>query len=212
MAQILKGMHLIANSHITEVKGERLFGSYNESQAVLLDAVKRSCNGLIFVDVDSVRFGDDRAYNSRNIEQALLKLKEMTVEAGGECALIVADLDAPHGDVAEELSRVGIYEFDHTLLFNDFTPEELYEILCSCLARLGVSFTPEAEGHMREYLRAMSGSVGANARTMKLMARTIHQQVILREAALAGRPASHYVELSDVETFKWNGKRGRIGF
>lgn len=212
MAQILKGMHLIANSHITEVKGERLFGSWDESQAVLRDAIKRSCNGLIFIDVDSARFGDDRAGISRHIEQALLKLKEMTVEAGGECALIVADLDAPHGDVAEELSRAGIYEFDHTLLFNDFTPEELYEILAICLARLGVSFTPEAEAHMREYLRALSGSVETNARTMKLMARTIHQQVILREAALPERPASHRVELADVETFKWNGKRGRIGF
>ena len=212
MAQILKGMHLIANSHITEVKGERLFGTYNESQVVLQDAVKRSCNGLIFVDVDSARFSSDRDHFSRTIEQALLKLKELTVEAGGECALIVADLDAPHGDVAEELSRVGIYEFDHTLIFNDFTPDELFEILVCCLAKLNVGFTPKAEEHMRAYLRTLPASVSVNARTMKLMARTIHQQVILREAALPERPAAHRVELADVETFKWNGKRGRIGF
>ena len=65
---------------------------------------------------------------------------------------------------------------------------------------------------MRAYLRTLPASVSVNARTMKLMARTIHQQVILREAALPELPAAHCVELADVETFKWNGKRGRIGF
>ena len=45
-----------------------------------------------------------------------------------------------------------------------------------------------------------------------MMARTIHQQVILREAGLSERPASHQVLLEDVETFKWDGRKGKIGF
>ncbi|MBO4416511.1 MAG: hypothetical protein J5801_00150 [Bacteroidales bacterium] len=43
-------------------------------------------------------------------------------------------------------------------------------------------------------------------------ARTIHQQVILREAGLSRRPAAHQVKLADIATFKWNGKKGRIGY
>lgn len=58
----------------------------------------------------------------------------------------------------------------------------------------------------------MSASITANARTMKLMARTIYQQVILREAGLPQRPVAHVVELADVETFKWDGMKGKIGF
>ncbi len=58
----------------------------------------------------------------------------------------------------------------------------------------------------------MSASITANARTMKLMSRTIYHQVILREAGLPKRPAAHVVELVDVETFKWDGKKGKIGF
>lgn len=58
----------------------------------------------------------------------------------------------------------------------------------------------------------MKSSIDANARTMKLMARTIHQQVILREAGLPERPAAHQVLLEDVESFKWNCRKGRIGF
>lgn len=48
--------------------------------------------------------------------------------------------------------------------------------------------------------------------TMKLMSRTIYQQVILRESALSERPAAHQVLLEDVATFKWDGRKGKIGF
>ena len=125
---------------------------------------------------------------------------------------ILAELEAPNSNVAEQLSESGIHEFDHTLIFKDFSAEELYEILCHCLGKFGISFTPAAEKHMREYLRSMNASAPTNARTMKLMSRTIQQQVILRESGLSKRPAEHKVQLSDIETFKWNGKMGRIGF
>lgn len=213
MACILKGMRLIANSHITEVKGERIFNaSDSDCDAVLKEAVKKSCNGLIFIDIDDPKFIDTRSAYGRSIEQIRLKVKELTVEVGGECALILAELEAPNSNVAEQLSESGIHEFDHTLIFKDFSAEELYEILCHCLGKFGISFTPAAEKHMREYLRSMNASAPTNARTMKLMSRTIQQQVILRESGLSKRPAEHKVQLSDIETFKWNGKMGRIGF
>lgn len=213
MAGILRGMRLITNSHITEIKGERIFGvSEHDCDEVLREAVKKSCNGLIFIDVDEPKFSDDRMNFGRSVEQIRLKVKELTVEAGGECALILAELKAPNGDVAEQLSEAGVYEFDHTLVFKDFTPEELFQILCLCLCKFKVSFSAAAEKHIRAYIGEMAASINANARTMKLMARTIYQQVILRESALEKRPDAHQVELEDVETFKWDGKKGRIGF
>ena len=84
--------------------------------------------------------------------------------------------------------------------------------ICRSLGKFKVSFSPEAEKHIRGYIAQMSASIPANARTMKLMAMTIYQQVILREAGLQERPAVHVVELVDVETFKWDGKKGKIGF
>lgn len=213
MAGILRGMRLITNSHITEIRGERIFNvSEHDCDEVLREAVKKSCNGLIFIDVDEPKFADDRMSFGRSVEQIRLKVKELTVEVGGECALILAELKAPNGDVAEQLSEAGVYEFDHTLIFKDFTADELYCILCQCLGKFNVSFSPEAEKHIRGYIVQMSASITANARTMKLMSRTIYQQVILREAGLPQRPAAHVVELADVETFKWDGKKGKIGF
>lgn len=213
MAEVLRGMRLIANSHITEIKGERIFNvSERDCDEVLREAVKKSCNGLIFIDVDDPKFSDGRMNYGRSVEQIRLKVNELTVETGGECALILAELNAPNGSVAEQLSETGIYEFDHTLVFKDYTVEELFQILNLCLDKHNVSFTPEAKGHICNYLKEMKGSVGANARTMKLMSRTIHQQVILREASLPKRSTAHQVLLEDVETFRWDGRKGRIGF
>lgn len=213
MAEILKGMRLIANSHITEIKGERIFNvSESDCDTVLQEAVKKSCNGLIFIDVDDSKFDGTRSYYGRSVEQIRLKVKELTIESGGECALILAELDAPNKNVAEQLSDGGVYEFDHTLVFKDFTPDELFQILCGCLEKFLVSFSPAAERHIKGFLKSLNSSIGASARTMKLMSRTIYQQVILRESGLARPPKSHQVQLADIETFKWDSKKGKIGF
>ena len=213
MARILKGMHLIANSYITQVKAERLFiGNNTISYEVLRDAVKKACNGLILIDADETKFGMSMDGYGRMVEQIRLKMEELTIESGGECALILAELDAPNKTVAEQMTDSGIYEFDHTLVFKDFTPDELYEILCNCLQKFKVTFTPAAEAHIRKYITTLSSNYEANARTMKLMSRTIHQQVILRESNLTRRPKLHQVQLSDIETFKWNSRKGRVGY
>lgn len=214
MACILKGMRLIANSHIVEIKGERIFNvSEADCDKVLREAVMKSCNGLIFIDVDDPKFGESRPIFGRDVEQIRLKVQELTVEAGGECALILAELEAPHGNVAEQLSDSGIYEFDHTLVFKDFTPQELYQILCSCLKKFEVTtLTPAAKKHMLDYLNSINNSIGANARLMKLMARTIYQQVILRESGMRQRPATHQVQIADIETFKWRRRKGHVGY
>lgn len=47
---------------------------------------------------------------------------------------------------------------------------------------------------------------------MKLMARTIYQQVILRESGMRQRPATHQVQIADIETFKWRRRKGHVGY
>lgn len=213
MAAILKGMRLLSNSHVTQIKGERIFNvPDSDCEAVLREAVKKSCNGLIFIDADDPKFHAGHDSYGRSVEQVRLKIADIALELGGECALILAELSAPNMTVAEQLSDAGVYEFDHTLVFKDFSPEELFDILCRCLERFEITFSPAAERHMREYIHALHASAGANARTMKIMSRTIHQQVILREAGLTRPPKTHQVQLADIETFKWTTRRKKIGF
>ena len=213
MAGILRGMRLISNNHITQIKGERIFNvSEHDCDEVLREAVKKSCNGLIFIDVDEPVFNDDRMNFGRSVEQIRLKVKELTVESGGECALILAELKTPSDAMAEQLFSAGVYEFDHTLIFNDFNQNELFSILSQCLNKYRVTFSEAAERHIRAYIGKISSSFTANARTMKLMARTIYQQVMLRESALEQRPSTHIVELEDVKSLKWDSRKGKIGF
>ena len=215
MAVILKGMRLIATSHIVEIKGERILNvSDYDCDLVLRDAVKRSCNGLVFIDVDASGCGESPTNYYRRIEYVLMRLKELTIEMGGECALIVAELidSVPNGDLAERLSDAGIYNYDHILVFKDYTPDELFQVLDSCLRKKSVSFTPQAESHMRKYIKKLSTSEHANARTMEIMSRTIYQRVVLRESELANSPKMHQVELEDVDTFLWDSRKGRIGY
>lgn len=215
MAEILKGMRLIANSHIVEIKGERILNvSDYDCDHVLREAVKTSCNGLIFIDVDTPECAESQQRYGRSIEFIRMKIKELTVEVGGECALIVAEMkgSAPNGDVAERLSDAGVYDYDHTLVFKDYTPGELFQILCICLQKHDVVFTPQAEAHMRKYLEKFTASGHANARTMKTMSRTIYRQVILRESGMEEIPDVHQVLLQDVGTFSWDSNKGKIGF
>ncbi len=213
MAAILKGMHLIANSNITQVKAESLLREHPaDFKNRLQEVVKRSCNGLIFIDADTKQMDLSTSDYNSFVENVKLKLEELTVEVGGECALILAELDAPNKTVAEQMTDAGIYEFDHTLVFKDFTPDELYDILCSCLKKFKITFSPAAETHIKKYITTLKSSYEANARTMKLMSRTIHQQVILRESGLTRRPKEHQVQLADIETFRWNSRKGRVGY
>lgn len=213
MAAILKGMHLIANSNITQFKAERLLSASDKDYNTMLqELVKKSCNGLIFIDADESQLGIYKREYANFVEGIKLKLEELTVEVGGKCALIMAELDAPNKTVAEQMTESGIYEFDHTLVFKDFTPDELYDILCNCLSKFKITFTPAAESHIRKYITTLRSNYEANARTMKLMSRTIHQQVILRESGLTRRPKEHQVQLADIETFKWNSRKGRVGY
>lgn len=112
----------------------------------------------------------------------------------------------------EQLTEGCIHEFDHTLLFKDLTRDELFDILYHCLRKFEVTFSPAAEKHMRAYLDALISSKAANSRTMKLMARTIYQQVILRESGLQRPPKAHQVQLNDISNLKWNVSKGKIGF
>lgn len=215
MAAILKGMHLIANSHITQIRGESIFNvSPAECESVLTEAFKRSCNGLIFIDADNQGGEVQRYAFGLAMEQVRLKMAAMAQELGGECALILADYEAPRQSLVENLAESGIYEFDHTIVFDDYTPGELFEILASCLQRFDISFNAAAEKHMRAYIEAMvlTARSSANARTMKLMSRSISQQVTLRESLAGKMPRNRQVQLADVAMFKWNKRKGRVGY
>ncbi len=213
---ILKGMNLLAKGNFVEVKGEQIFNvSEYSCDQVLKSAVDRSRYGMLFIDGDAPEFENREVYALTN-EQLKIKLTSLTTEMGGAGAIIVAECSAKRQSLVASMNCNGIYEFDHTIVFDDYTSDELYRILDQCLAAHKVRFTEEASAKIVGYISDMLADKGpqmANARTMKLLSRTIYEIVMLRESRTAkGSAPSRTVLLCDVERFVWRSAKKRIGY
>ena len=214
LADILKGMNLIQNSELTEIKGEEIFNvSDYECNEVIRGAVKRSRRGVLFIDGDAPEFRSSQ-YRMTS-EQIRFKLATLASEDNASGALIISECSSPNLSIANSLAANGIYDFDHTFIFDDYTADELYSILVQCLEKMKTRMSEEAEEIIREYIGNLCANRDlsfANARTMKNLSRTIFETVILRLSANAGPEAERIVLAGDVESFVWRKISSRIGF
>lgn len=216
MTDLLKAMNILDNGNFTEIKGEQLYNvpDYKVDE-VLKEAMKRSQQGLLFIDGDSPKFKN--AANTFDSEQLRIKLAEYTSTLPGAHALIIAENRAPRQELVEQLIDNGAPEVDHTLIFEDYTQDELFEILKQMLSDKGFAIGPEAEAVMRRYIRHLAAdrrSCYANARTMKIISRTIIQNTYLRLSNMHEAPARATVLPVDVACFDIDGvpPRHTIGF
>ncbi len=213
LADILKAMNLLEKGNIVELRGEQIFNvSEYQCDLVLRQAMERSRHGLLFIDGDAPEFRSLNEYRMTS-EQLRIKLTSLVAEVGGQGALVIAECNSPRQTIANSLTINGIYDFDHTFFFDDYSSDELYAILCQRLAKHKVSFTTDAEAKIRKYIEALCENRNlsfANARTMKHLARTIYEQVILRASRDKKSPRNK-VLLEDVESYNWQQPR-KLGY
>ena len=214
LADILKGMNLIRNSEITEVKGEEIFNvSDYECNEVIRSAVKRSRKGVLLIDGDAPEFRSSRFRLTS--EQVRFKLAALASEDKASGALIISECTTPNLSIAHSLASNGIYDFDHTFIFDDYTEGELYDILLQCLDKYKTKMSQEAETIVREYLGNLCANRElsfANARTMKNLSRAIFETMILRMSVEADPSDERVVLACDVESFVWKKMSRKIGF
>lgn len=214
LADILKAMNLIQNNEITEVKGEEIFNvSDYTCNEVIRDAVKKSRRGLLFIDGDAPEFRS--SHYRMTSEQIRFKLATLASEDNASGALIIAECSTPDLSMAHSLASNGIYDFDHTFIFDDYSADELYEILLQCLYKQKTKVSEEAEVILREYILNLCANRDlsfANARTMKNLARAIFDTVILRMSEKSTPQQDRIVLDCDVESFVWKRRSSKIGF
>lgn len=214
LADILKGMNLIQNSVLTEVKGEEIFNvSDYECNEVIRAAVKKSRRGVLFIDGDAPEFRSSQ-YRMTS-EQIRFKLATLASEDNASGALIISECSSPNLSIANSLAANGIYDFDHTFIFDDYSADELYGILLQCLSKQKTAVSEEAEVILREYISNLCANRElsfANARTMKNLSRAIFDTVILRMSGSADQAVERIVLAGDVESFVWKRRSNRIGF
>ena len=214
LADILKAMNLVQNSELTEVKGEEIFNvSDYECNEVIRGAVKRSRRGVLFIDGDAPEFRS--SHYRLTSEQIRFKLAALASEDNASGALIISECSSSNLSIAHSLASNGIYDFDHTFIFDDYTDGELYDILLQCLDKHKTRVSDEAEIILREYVRNLCANRElsfANARTMKNLSRSIFETVILRLSKDPDPAAERLVLACDVESFVWKKISNKIGF
>ncbi len=214
MAELLKAIHLLEKGHLVQLKVEEMFNlSEYKADEALQKAMKRSTQGLLFIDGDSPLFkSPDSHFNSESLR---FKLSSMTMELPGQYALIIAENESSGHTLSRNLREGGITAFDHTLHFADYNEDELLAILKSCLKRKRLQLTEEAACHMAQYIHSLCchRKLGyANARTMSKLAHSIVETYIVR-VRTNGSTDNKKVILDDVKHFVWTecGNKG-IGF
>ena len=129
-------------------------------------------------------------------------------------ALVFGQIKAEEDSIAQDLATNGIASYGNTIIFNDFTSEELVEILESLLKReYQLDMKPAAKDRITKYLESIKTSENkfkttpVNLRTIIHIAQTVAHITQLRLVRSGG---SHSVTKSDVAHFKWNKRK--VGF
>ena len=214
LADILKAMHLIQSNEVTEIKGEEIFNvSEYTCNEILKEAVKKQQKGMLHIDGDAPEFRS-REYRMTN-EQVRFKLASLIQEDKSSGAIIISECSSPTQSIAYSLANNGVYDYDHIFIFDDYTDEELYEILLQCLDKYKLKMSDEAERSLKEYIRNLCCNRElsfANARTMKTLSRAIYEIVLLR-ISKEKQPSDERIILGcDVESFVWKKSSNKIGF
>ncbi len=228
IAELLKAMNLLEKGHMIEVKAEEMYkASEYKTDQLLTKAMKRSSQGLLFIDGDATMFKRDNAFNSESLR---FKLSSMTMELPGKYALVIAENEGSSHTLTRNLRECGVTSFDHTLHFPDYTEDQLLEILKSCLKRKRFNLSDEAAAHMAQYIHSLAANAKfdyANARTMSKLSHAIANNCMVRISNSSVTGSSHttgstakaestknkQVLLADVEHFVWkNTDIPHIGF
>lgn len=177
LAQILKAMHLLESGHIVEVKAEELYGAVNNGKAnsLLTQRMKESLQGLLFVDGDAPEFVN----NSSRFDPEYLRMfiAANINEIHGRFAVVMAEYSSEKIEFARSVEKLGISNFDQTLIFEDYSAEELFEIFKQQIQKLSLTLEDGAAQTLRGYIESVSPH--SNARTMAVLSDSIRSMAIV---------------------------------
>ena len=208
-------MNVLEKGHLVEVKAEELYSipEYKVDE-VLQSAMKRSRDGLLFIDGDAPQLKN--ASTTFNGESLRFKLSSLMVDMPGVYVLIVAEHAPRQQTLAKSLMENGMPEFNHTLHFEDYSESDLLLILEQNLKKKKLSLDSVARQHMAIYIHGMcmQRELGyANARTMKLLGNAITDKYLLR-VSRSESSDTKCITREEVKEFVWKPLRGmkKIGF
>ena len=207
LGKILHGLGILGRGHTICVNAEELIEG--DSYKVMERVTKEAKDGLLFLDMDTP--------NMANLNLSHLKMWILNKirENKQTTALVVAQIKASEEMIAQNLALHGIASYGNSVVFDDYTNQELLEILCFLLDNeYHMGMEADAREMVKKYIESIKASETkdspVNARTIVHLAQTVAHIAQLR---LAQSGDERLVTKEDVSHFKWDGKyNGKVGF
>ena len=178
VAQIYKELGLVSKGHLVEASAKDLVAGYVGQTAIKTgEVINEALGGVLFIDeayalVDT----NGQGYGQEAIDTILKEMEDHR----DDLAVIVAGYSEPMETFIR--SNPGLKSrFNRFVHFDDFAPEELFEIFQSLCKKNAYTTDEKASAIIKEHLTALSKSVGddfANARTV----RNFFETVIAKQA------------------------------
>jgi SpoVK/Ycf46/Vps4 family AAA+-type ATPase len=216
LGKIYKKMGLLSKGHVHEVDRADLVGEYiGQTAPKTRKAIEAARGGILFVDeaYALARQGDDSKDFGKEVIEILLK--EMS-DGAGDIAIMVAGYPKEMDTFIE--SNPGLKSrFSHYYHFDDYLPDELYEIATKAAEKKFVELTPDAkkllEERFIELYRTRDNSFG-NARLAIGVIEEAKMEMGLRlmkvpDFAALNKQALSTIEAPDVEKAFGGKKRKR---
>ncbi|MBA3665903.1 MAG: AAA family ATPase [Bacteroidetes bacterium] len=219
IAKIYKALGVLERGHVVEVDREGLVAGYvGQTATKTASVVEDAMGGILFID-EAYALANKGSSNDFGQEAIQVILKRMEDQRGKFGVIVAGYTENIHMFIE---SNPGFKSrFDKTFIFEDYKPEQLWQITKNLLAKENLTATPEAEKHIQDYLTSLyenrDGYFG-NARTARQVVGDVVMKQNLRLASMSAdmRKKEDLVQLSleDVQHLQIvnNGTRATLGF
>ena len=217
MAKVYKALGILERGHIVEVDRSDLVAGYIGQTAPKTEEIIEKANGgVLFIDeAYALSQGGDKDFGKEAIETILKRMEDDR----GQFILIVAGYTEPMRNFLE--ANPGLKSrFDHSIMFEDYNEDELFEIMNYMLKQENLKPEPEAAEHLKAYLDSLYVNRNknfGNARAVRKVVEDAVRAQHLRMAELSHEERTQEVlrtlSMADVEQFEIQAKSNSgIGF
>lgn len=178
IAKIYKELGLVSKGHLIEASAKDLIAGYVGQTAIKTgEVLNEALGGVLFIDEAYTLVDEDgKGFGQEAIDTILKEMEDHR----DDLAIIVAGYSKPMEKFIR--SNPGLKSrFNRFVHFEDYTPEELFEIFQSLCKKNAYTTNKEADEIIKEYLAVLTKSAGddfANARTV----RNLFESIIAKQA------------------------------
>lgn len=210
LAQIYKALGILERGHLVECDRQSLVGGYIGQTAIKTsEMIDKAMGGVLFVDeAYSLTEGGGGDYGREAIETLLKRMEDKR----GEFIVIAAGYTHNMDRFME--SNPGLKSrFDRMFVFEDFKPDELFQIAVNQLAESGITPDAEAAAHLETYITYIYTHRDKYFGNGRAVRKVIEEAVRNQHIRLSELPKNKRtpkvvgaLTLADIAEFKTDGK------